>query len=310
MTTPKRDFLALDDLTADELLQLLQRAGELKRARAERQPVQPLPQRVLGMVFDKASTRTRVSFEVAMFELGGHAIYLSPTNTQMGRGESLADTGRVLSGYCHAIVMRTHAHERVEELARHASVPVINGLTDLRHPCQIGADLFTVQELFGDVAGVRHAWIGDGNNMANSWITVAGILGLDLALACPEGFEPDDAILERARARMATLGRGSVRVTRSPEDAVAGADVVSTDVWASMGQEAEAAERARAFAGYTVDRALLAHASERAVVLHCLPAHRGEEIAAEVIDAPDSAVWRQAENRLHLQKALLELVVD
>jgi ornithine carbamoyltransferase len=238
-----------------------------------------------------------------MVELGGHAVYLAPEGSQIGRGEPLADTARVLGGYCHGIVIRTFAHARAEELGRFAPVPVLNGLTDLQHPCQVVADLFTVLELRGTITGLRYAWIGDGNNMAHSWIDAAALLGLDLTCACPEGYDPSPAVIARARA----AGRGSIAVVRDPAEAARGADILSTDVWASMGQEAEAAARRRAFAGFCVDDRLLGLAGAAPVVLHCLPAHRGEEIAASVLEGPASAVWRQAENRLHTQKAILEL---
>jgi ornithine carbamoyltransferase len=295
----KRDFLGLRDVTAAEIAQILARAGALKAARAAGQPTRSLPGKILGMIFEKPSTRTRVSFEVGMVELGGHAVYLAPEGSQIGRGEPLADTARVLGGYCHGIVIRTFAQARAEELGRFAPVPVLNGLTDLQHPCQVMADLFTVLELRGALAGLRYAWIGDGNNMAHSWIDAAAILGLELLLACPEGYDPNPAILDRAA--------GHARVVRDPAEAARGADVLSTDVWASMGQEQEAAARRRAFAGYCLDDRLLALASDKAVVLHCLPAHRGEEISERVLEGPRSAVWRQAENRLHTQKAILEL---
>jgi ornithine carbamoyltransferase len=299
--TRKRDFLTFADLTAAEVHALLGRAAALKAARAAGQPTPSLPGRILGMIFEKASTRTRVSFEVGMVELGGHAVYLAPEGSQIGRGEPIADTARVLGGYCHGIVIRTFAQGRAEELARFAPVPVLNGLTDQHHPCQVLADLFTVVEIAGGL-DARYAWIGDGNNMAASWIEAAAVLGLDLTLACPEGYDPEPAVLAAARGRSA-----KIRVTRDPLDAARGADVISTDVWASMGQESEAAARRRAFAGFCVDERLLALASPQAIVLHCLPAHRGEEIAASVLEGPRSAVWRQAENRLHTQKAILEL---
>ena len=303
----KRDFLALTDLTARELLALLPRAVEIKAARARGDAVHTLAGRVLGMVFEKVSTRTRVSFEVGMYELGGYAVYLLPQGTHLGRGEPIEDTARVLGGYCHGILIRTFGQERAVALARWSPVPVINGLTDLVHPCQLCADLLTVHELLGDVRGPRYAWIGDGNNMANSWINAAGLLGLDLTLACPPGYQPNAALLAAARERIADLGRGRIRVVDAPVEAVQGVDVVSTDVWASMGQEQEAEARREAFRGYCVDDALLANAAPGAIVLHCLPAHRGEEISAGVIDGPQSAVWRQSENRLHVQKAILEL---
>jgi len=307
MNRSKRDFLRLDDLTAAELMALLPRAAELKAARNRGQPTHTLAGRVLGMVFEKASTRTRVSFEVGMVELGGHAVYLAPQGSQIGRGEPIEDTARVLGGYCHGILIRTFGHQRAADLANASPVPVINGLTDAVHPCQVVADLFTVYELrSGDVSAARYAWIGDGNNMANSWIVAAGMLGLDLALACPAGFEPDPGIVEQARGRQAALGRGSITVVDDPKAAASGADVISTDVWASMGQEDEAEARRRAFAGYRVDDDLLGLAGPEPIVLHCLPAHRGEEITHEVLEGPRSAVWRQAENRLHVQKAILE----
>jgi ornithine carbamoyltransferase len=303
----KRDFLSLRDLEEAEVAQLFARAAELKERRRRGAMESALRGKVLGMVFEKASTRTRVSFEVGMFELGGHAVFLSAEGSQIARGEPIQDTARVLGSYCHGIVIRTFGQHRAEALARHAPVPVLNGLTDLFHPCQLLADLFTVWERLGEVSGARYAWIGDGNNMANSWCNAAGLLGLDLVLACPAGFDPDPSILAAAQADVTRRGRGSIRLVRDPAEAAAGADVVSTDVWASMGQEAEAEARRVAFRGFLVDEALLARASSRAIALHCLPAHRGEEISAGVLDGPRSAVWQQAENRLHVQKAVLEL---
>lgn len=306
MSATKRDFLTLDDLRADEFDAIFLRAAALKQARIDGQSTHTLRDRVLGMVFEKASTRTRVSFEVGMFEMGGHAVYLSPSGSQLGRGEPISDTARVLGGYCHGILIRTHGHDRAIEVAQHAPVPVINGLTDRTHPCQVLTDLFTVHESLGDVRQLRFAWVGDGNNMANSWIVAAGVLGFDLRLACPKGFEPDSGLFQQAKARIAQLGRGNLEIVSVPEQAVDGVDVVSTDVWASMGQEAEADLRKQAFSGYCLDDELLSKATPDAIVLHCLPAHRGEEISASVIDGPNSVVWRQAENRLHVQKALLE----
>jgi ornithine carbamoyltransferase len=305
----KRDFLSLYDVSPSEMEALIARAAELKRLRDTADSPRPLEGKILGMIFEKASTRTRVSFEVAIFELGGHGVYLAQQGSQLARGEPIQDTARVLGSYCHGIVIRTFGQHRAETLARWSPVPVINGLTDLYHPCQVAGDLFTVHELRGDVRRLRYCWIGDGNNMAHSWIDAAGLLGLDLSLACPPRFEPNPAILSRARERVARMGRGSVTVVVSPVEAAAGADVISTDVWASMGQEEEMEDRKRAFAGYCVDEKLVALGSSDAVVLHCLPAHRGEEIAASVIDGPRSAVWRQAENRLHIQKAILELFI-
>ena len=293
----KWDFLGIPDFTADELAAILDRAARMKRGLERRRA---LEEKSLAMIFRKSSTRTRVSFEVAMFQLGGHALFLSDRDIQMGRGESLADTARVLSGFVEGIVMRTYGHEDVVELARHATVPVINGLTDLLHPCQVMADLQTVQEEFGTtLEGLRVAWIGDGNNMANSWINAAYRLGLRLTLACPGGYDPDSRILTRAQEA------AEVRVVRDPAEAADGAHVVATDVWASMGQEEEEAARVRAFAGFVVDRRLMERAAPEAIFLHCLPAHRGEEVAADVIDGPASRVLVEAENRLHVQKALL-----
>jgi ornithine carbamoyltransferase len=316
----KRDFLSFWDLKDDEIPALIRRAEELRFLRAVKSPHATRPGRVLGMLFEKASTRTRVSFEVAIFDLGGHGVVLGKNDSQIGRGEPVRDTARVLSGYCHAIMIRTFGQEIAEELAEYASVPVINGLTDLLHPCQLLADLETVYAHYSGayartaaptadvlpiLRGVRYAWIGDGNNMANSWIEAAGILGLDLALACPEGYDPDPAVLARARA----TERGRIHITRDPKEAVAGRHVISTDVFASMGQEAEAEKRRRDFAGFIVDGPLMATADPAAIVLHCLPAHRGEEISDEVMEGPQSRVFQQAANRLHAQKALLEWIL-
>jgi ornithine carbamoyltransferase len=293
--TEKRDFLAITDFSADELLALLDRAANLKAGMDKSK----LTGKSLAMIFKKSSTRTRVSFEVAMTQLGGHAIFLSDRDSQIGRGETVSDTAGVLSRYVDGITIRTFAHSEVEELAEHASVPVVNALSDLLHPCQVIADLQAVADEFGSVTDRTVAWIGDGNNMANSWINAAFRLGFELRLACPEGYDPDPAILARAQKR------GRVTLTRSPAEAAQGADVVTTDVWASMGQEEEMAVRARAFAGFVVDDALMALADERAIFLHCLPAHRGEEVTASVIDGPQSRVFDEAENRLHAQKAIL-----
>ena len=297
----KRDFLTIPDFTREELEALLELAAAMKSGSYGGQPLRG---RTLAMIFAKSSTRTRVSFEVGALQLGGHALFLSSRDVQLGRGEPIRDTARVLSRYVDAVMIRTYAHADVEELARFATVPVINGLTDLVHPCQVLADLLTVRENLGkDLASLRVAWIGDGNNMANSWINAAYRLGFELRIACPEGYEPDATIL--ARARDAT----SVSVVRDPAEAVDGADVVNTDVWASMGQEEEAAQRERDFAGYCVDPSLMARASERAIFLHCLPAHRGEEVTEDVLEGPRSRVFDQAENRLHVQKAVVATVL-
>ncbi|MGH7475383.1 MAG: ornithine carbamoyltransferase [Longimicrobiales bacterium] len=293
----KRDFLAIPDFTTEELYAVLRLARQMKEgAYRER----PLVGRTLAMIFEKSSTRTRVSFEVGTFQLGGHALFLSSRDIQIGRGEPIRDTARVLSRYLDGIMIRTFAHTIIEELAEYASVPVINGLTDLLHPCQVMADVFTMQEAFGeDLAPRRVAWVGDGNNMANSWINAAYRFGFELRLACPAGYDPDEGILNRAR------GVTTVEVTRDPLKAVEGAEVVNTDVWASMGQESEASDRQRAFAGFHVDASLMEWAADGAIFLHCLPAHRGEEVAEQVLEGPQSRVFDQAENRLHVQKAIL-----
>src|SRR5436305_995327 len=291
-----RDFLQLPDFSAKEIDNLFSLAEKM---RAGKYMKKPLAGKSLAMIFMKSSTRTRVSFEVGTYQLGGHALFLSPRDVQLGRGEPIADTARVLSRYVDGIMIRTFAHQDIEELAKYASVPVINGLTDLVHPCQVLADLLTVRQQLGDVEDKKYAWIGDGNNMANSWINAAYVFGFDLTLACPEGYEPADHLLARA------LKKAKVRVVRDPMEAAEGADVVNTDVWASMGQEEEQRERARAFANYSVTPKLMKQASKKAIFLHCLPAHRGEEVSADVIDGPQSRVWDEAENRLHIQKAIM-----
>jgi ornithine carbamoyltransferase len=293
---PKRDFLAIPDFSATEIEALFDLAAKMKSGKYAKTP---LAGKVLAMVFAKSSTRTRVSFEVGAHQLGGHALFLSARDIQLGRGEPIRDTARVLSRYLDGIMIRTFAHGDVEELARFASVPVINGLTDLQHPCQVLADLFTVREALGGWKGKVIAWVGDGNNMANSWLDAAGLLGFELRLACPEGYEPDHDIYERAKRLTRTL------ITEEPEEAADGADVVATDVWASMGQEGEAEERKVAFKGYVVDGELMKRAKPSAIFLHCLPAHRGEEVTDDVIEGPQSRVFDEAENRLHVQKALL-----
>ncbi|HET9599604.1 MAG TPA: ornithine carbamoyltransferase [Anaeromyxobacteraceae bacterium] len=303
MARAERDFLRLTDLSREELLALLERGAEWKLLR--KGGPRPLAGMTLALVFEKASTRTRVSFQVGAFQLGAEALMLTPRDMQLGRGEPIRDTARVLSRYLDCLVVRTFEHAKIEEMAAHATVPVVNALTDASHPCQLLADLLTVSERFGADALRRAdfevAWVGDGNNMANSWLEAAVVLGFRLRLACPAGYDPDPALLARAG--------GKAKVVRDPREAVRGAHVVNTDVWASMGQEAEAEERRRRFAGYIVDRPLLAVADPGAIVLHCLPAHRGEEIAEDVLEGPQSAVFDEAENRLHAQKALLELLL-
>lgn len=291
-----RDFLTIPDFSREELAGLLALA---ERMRTGAYVGRPLAGQALAMIFVKSSTRTRVSFEVGAVQLGAHPMFLSSRDVQLGRGETIADTARVLARYCQGIMIRTFAHSDCEELARYADVPVINGLTDRHHPCQILADLQTIIQHQGTLEGKVIAWVGDGNNMANSWIDAAWRLGFALRLACPEGYDPDPALLARAQAS------ADVRLVRDPREAVAGAHVVNTDVWASMGQEEEQAERVRAFAGFCVDEPLMRRAQRDAIFLHCLPAHRGEEVSAEVIDGPWSRVWDEAENRLHVQKAVM-----
>jgi ornithine carbamoyltransferase len=291
---PKRDFLQVPDLTADEIRELF--ALQMKAGKYRKQP---LAGKTLGMIFTKSSTRTRVSFEVGTFQLGGHALFLSARDLQLGRGEPIKDTARVLSRYVDGIMIRTFEHSDVVELAQHAAIPVINGLTDYLHPCQVLADVLTLQESLGGWEGKVAAWVGDGNNVANSWLHAAGVLGFELRLACPEGFEPERDVFDRAKQLT------SVSIYEDPEEAVEGAHVVNTDVWASMGQEGEADARKLAFKGFTVDAQLMKLAAPDAIFLHCLPAHRGEEVTDEVIEGPQSRVFDQAENRLHVQKALL-----
>ncbi len=293
---PKRDFLAVTDLSKAEILELFRVARELKSGE---KIVKPLAGKTLAMIFAKSSTRTRVSFESGMYQLGGHALFLSSRDLQLGRGEPIKDTARVMSRYVDGIMIRTFAHSDVEELAEHATVPVINGLTDLLHPCQVLADMFTIEEALGSLEDRVVAWVGDGNNMANSWLNAAATVKFELRLACPKGYEPNHEILEAAK------GKTRIQITEDPEEAVKGAHVVNTDVWASMGQEDESVVRAEAFEGYVIDRELMRLADEDAIFLHCLPAHRGEEVEAEVFEGPQSRVFDQAENRLHVQKALL-----
>lgn len=299
-----RHLLTLLDLEQGELLALLARGEELARLRGRPEHPRPLAGKSVVVLLEKASTRTRLSFEVGIAELGGHPLTLISRDTQLGRGEPIADTARMLSGYAHAVVYRTFEHARVVELAENARIPVINGLSDDYHPCQLLADLMTVRAEKGRLEGVRVAWIGDGNNMAHSWILAAARTRLSLVLACPEGYDPKAEIVERARG----LG-ADVTLVRDPREAARGADVVTTDVWASMGQEAENERRKAAFAHHRVDERAMAEAREGAIFLHCLPAHRGEEVDAAVIDGPASRVWQEAENRLHAQKALLELLL-
>ncbi len=296
-----RHFLTLLDISPGEFRDIIRRAGELKRLRQQGSIVETLKHKVLAMIFEKSSTRTRVSFEAGMTQLGGAAMFLSPRDTQLGRGEPIEDTARVLSRMVDCVMIRTFDHENVERFAAHSQVPVINGLTDLVHPCQLLADMQTFFEHRGDIQGRTVTWVGDGNNMCHSYINAARQLDFKLNIACPEGYDPDPQILAAAGERCAII--------RDPMEAAAGADLVVTDVWASMGQEEEQKQREQAFAGYQVTAQLMAQADEQALFMHCLPAHRGEEVAAEVIDAPGAVVWEEAENRLHAQKALLEFLL-
>ena len=299
-----RHFTRVADWSGDELLAALDLADDLKERRGRGEEHHLLPGRSLGMIFQKPSTRTRVSFEVGIFELGGHPLYLAASDLQLGRGETLRDTATVLSRYLHGLMIRTFAQADVEELARHATIPVINGLTDSAHPCQALADVMTIRERFGRLEGVRVAYLGDGNNVCASLMVACAKLGAELVAATPKGYEPDPAALELARE-----AGGSVELTNDPSEAARGADVLYTDVWTSMGQEAESERRLRDLAGFGIDQALVQLAGEEAIVLHCLPAHYGEEITEDVLYGPQSAVWDQAENRLHAQKALMALVM-
>jgi ornithine carbamoyltransferase len=300
-----RHFLTLLDLTSAELTTLLDRADALKALRGTPEHPRPLAGKSIGVLMEKASTRTRVSFEVGIAELGGQPIMLAGRDLQMSRDEPLEDTSRVLSRYLSGVILRTHGHERLCALAAASRVPFVNALTDAYHPCQLLADLMTVREhRKAGLQGMRVAWVGDGNNVAHSWINASALADFEIRLACPPGYAPDPAVLATA----AKLGKGRVVVGTDVDAAVEGADVVTTDVWASMGQEEEKEQRRRAFAGYCVTAERMARAAKEAIFLHCLPAHRGEEVAAEVIDGPASRVWDEAENRLHAQKALLELL--
>lgn len=297
-----RHFLSLLDCSSDELRHLIERATFLKNGQREGRLHHPLKGKTLGMIFEKSSTRTRVSFEVGMLQLGGHALFLSPRDTQLGRGEPVEDTARVLSRMVDGVMIRTFEHDKVERFAAYSQVPVINGLTDQEHPCQILADMQTWFERRGDIRGRRVAWIGDGNNMCNSYIQAAALLDFELLIACPEGYEPAADLLNTYHAH--------AQIERDPLRCAAGADLIVTDVWASMGQEEEQAVRRRAFADYIVDQRLMAVAAADALFMHCLPAHREEEVSTEVLEGPQSVVWEEAENRLHAQKALLEFLLN
>jgi len=299
----KKDFLALTDLTKDELSALLKRAVDLKAGKDK--TACPLIGKNIGLLFEKPSTRTRVSFAAGVYQLGGNTIYMSPSEMQLGRGETMADTARTLSRYLNGVVIRTFGHTGLKQFAANSTMPVINGLSDVHHPCQALADLMTIYEKKGGFKGLKVAFIGDGNNVCNSLIEAASLMEFDLTVACPEGFGPDPGVLENAKAS----SKREIVVLRDPKEAAGMADVVYTDVWVSMGQEKETEAKKSKFQGYQINNRLLSCSKKDVTVLHCLPAHRGEEITDEVIDGPHSAVFDQAENRLHTQKALLEILI-
>ncbi len=297
----KRDLLSLRDLTKEEIYALFEKSRTFKKGDVP----QSLKNKAVALVFEKASTRTRISFEVGVSRLGGYPVVLMPGGSQMARGEPLKDTARVLNRYCDMIVMRTYAHSNVEEMARYTDVPVINALTDLLHPCQVLADCFTIIERFGNIEGCKVAWLGDGFNMANSWINAAAILEFELVLACPRGYEPDAGVMGRAVREGA-----KVSLVSDPMIAARGAIAVNTDVWASMGQEEETLDRVKAFDGYKVTSEIMDHALPDAVFMHCLPAHRDEEVSEEVFEGPRSIVWDQTENRLYVQEAVMDFLAS
>ena len=301
----KKDLLSILDLDRQELFGLLAEARRQKVHRRSGIPDNRLKGKSLAMIFEKPSTRTRISFEVGMYELGGHALFLNAQDLQIGRGEEIRDTARVLSRYVSAVMIRANQHENVEEVARNATIPVINGLSDREHPCQILADIMTIQERFGRTDGLRVAWVGDGNNVCNSLVLSSALTGMEVTVASPPGYHPKPEIVERARA-----AGGNVTLVTNPQDAVRDADVVETDAWVSMGDEAQREARNRAFQGYSLTPALMRGASPEAMVMHCLPAHRGQEIADEVIEGPWSMVWDEAENRLHTEKAVLVRLLE
>jgi len=300
-----KDILTLLDLEREHFELFFKRALELKKNKKKSIEERSLAGKTLGLIFDKPSTRTRLSFEVAMIQLGGAPIFISAKDTQMARNEPVRDTARVLSRYLDGLAIRTYSQDLLKEFAEFSTIPVINALTDLYHPCQVLSDLMTVIEHKGGYEGLKITWVGDGNNVSHSWINAAAVLGLNLVLACPEGYYPDTGILERAREK----GHGGIIVTSDPVEAVKDADVIYTDVWASMGQESEHSTRKRVFESFQVDKGLLKNASKDVIIMHCLPVHRGEEISEEVLEGPNSVVWDQSENKLHMHKAILELLI-
>jgi ornithine carbamoyltransferase len=304
----KKDLISILDLSREEIESILNVSDMIRHKHKNREMFFPLLGKSLGMIFTKSSTRTRVSFEIGMFQLGGAALYLNPTDTQIGRGETIADTARVLSRYVDGIMIRTYKHSDVLEFGQYASVPVINGLTDDEHPCQIIADLLTIKDKKKTLKGLKVAYIGDGNNVCNSWLYAAPKADMHMAVASPKGYMPAKNVVDKAK-ELALAGKTQVLITESPEEAAKDADVIYTDVWASMGQEAESEKRKKEFARYQVNAELLKKAKKDCIVMHCLPAHRGEEISAEVMDGPQSVVFDQAENRLHAQKAILSLLM-
>ncbi len=301
----KKDLLTLRDLGADDFEALFTQSFELKRRYRAGIPDRPLQGKTLGLIFDKVSTRTRVSFEVAMSQLGGTPLFLNARDTQLIRNEPIADTARVLSRYLDGLAVRTYSQDLLQELAAKASIPVINALTDLYHPCQVLSDLMTILEKRGTLEELKIVWIGDGNNVAHSWLNASAVLGINLVLACPEGYYPKDEILEPAKKDTS----GSIMILSDPKEAVRDADVIYTDVWASMGQESESAHRKKTFRPYQVNQPLVALAKEDVIIMHCLPAHRGEEITSDVLEGEHSVVWDQAENKLHMHKAILEELI-
>ncbi|MCE5212311.1 MAG: ornithine carbamoyltransferase [Deltaproteobacteria bacterium] len=301
----KKDLLNIYDLDAADFEKIWQKARKLKKSLTEGKPHASLKGKTLGMIFDKSSTRTRISFEVGMYQLGGIALFLTSRDTQIGRGEPIYDSAKMMSRYLNGIMIRTFAQSSVEEFACHASIPVINGLTDLLHPCQILSDLFTIKEKKGAYDKLKIAYVGDGNNIANTWIEAAARLPIELSLACPKGYDPDKKIMAIGKKE----AKEGITLYRDPLEAAQNADVLYTDVWTSMGQESEQEDRKKIFKNYQINKKLLKEAKKDAIVMHCLPAHRGEEIAADVIDGPQSVVIDQAENRLHVQKAILEILL-
>ena len=301
----KKDILTLIDLTREDFEELFERATELKKRYKNGVADKPLAGKTLGLIFDKPSTRTRLSFEVAMVQLGGTSIFISAKDTQIARNEPVRDTARVLSRYLDGLAIRTYSQDLLKEFAEFTNIPVINALTDLFHPCQVLSDIMTVIEIKGDYKDIRIAWVGDGNNVAHSWLNAAAVLDLNLVLACPDKYSPRRDVMEKALER----GVGKIAVTSNPVEAVKDADVIYTDVWASMGQENEHGKRKHVFEAFQVDQALLKNASQDVIVMHCLPAHRGEEISENVLEGPNSVVWDQAENKLHMHKAILDVLM-